>query len=198
MTALWKERIYDRLLEGIRVDLDALFSRAEGQRIQIHICAGKGSNFLRASFPNIWISIRHLQPNITNCISFELGFRLVPSLSCMQSVTFSTGTTKIFHQIQVSFDDFQKVQQNSSQTCPSCCTTFDAISTFTSSPVAVAWFSNTAKFLVWAFCFQLSSFFHEMRWGCHWNRQLSFPFLVVSDLLYWAVEIYQQDMPSGK
>ena len=41
MTALWKERIYDRLLEGSRVDLDALFSRAEGQRIQIHICAGE-------------------------------------------------------------------------------------------------------------------------------------------------------------
>ena len=29
----------------------------------------------------------------------------------MQSVTFSTGTTKIFHQIQVTFDDVRKVQQ---------------------------------------------------------------------------------------
>jgi len=40
------------------------------------------------------------------------SFRRSMSSSCMHTATFSTEKTKVFHQIQVYFDDFGKVQHN--------------------------------------------------------------------------------------
>jgi len=65
---------------------------------------------------------------------------------------------KIFHQIHVVLMISEKYSTKSSRRPPKCWTTSDAISAFTSSPVAVAKISNIAKFLAWAFRLQFSSF----------------------------------------
>ena len=131
---------------------------------------GKRSNY-RRSFPNIWTIVRHLQLKITNFSSFEHVFwpRLVPMVDefIFQAICniLDWNNKTIFHQIQVCFDDIGKVgyNTNSLRSPPRCWTTFDAISTFTSSPASVARFSNKQNFLLELFApnFQV---FLRIRW----------------------------------
>ena len=104
----------------------------------------------------------------------------------------------IFHQIQVVLMISVKYSTNSSRNPPRSWTNSNAVSTFNSSPVA--WHNlYIEKFPAWAFRCQLSSFStNALRLSIKSKIVLPFLVLVVSDYLYWVVEICQQDMPGGK
>ena len=161
-----------------------IFTCTRADNPDSHMCWGREVTFWELLFQHS-DKYRHLllQPNIANCNSSELGFRIVLSLSCMQSVTFSTGKTKILHQIQVSFDDFQKVQQKFLTHLSKLFHNFRCYITIHFITSRCGKILEHSKISCLSFLLPIVKFFHEMRWGCHWNRQLSFPFLVVSDLL---------------
>ena len=120
----------------------------------------------------VLVSNKHLAPE-----SFR---RSMSSSSYCNILNWNNKMT--FHQICFLLMISGKYSTDSSWSPSMCWTTSDTVSTFTSSPAAVEGFSNIAKFPAWAFLFQLWSFnLIRMRWGCQWNRRLSFPFLVVSD-----------------
>jgi len=109
--------------------------RVENPDSHIYVL-GKRSNYLRASFPTFGYIIRHLQPKITNCISFEhvVGPSIVPKLdesSYMQSATFSSGTTTgFFIKSKFVLMISGKYSTDSSRGPPTCWRTSNAISSF--------------------------------------------------------------------
>ena len=150
----------------------------------------------------LWIIVRHLQPKsqillVSNTYLAPDLFRRSMSSSFMQSATFFDWNNKTtFHQIQVCFDDFGKLLHKFLTKPSKALNNFRCYINIHSITSRHGKILEQAKFPAWAFRFQLSSFFtNALR--CQWNRRLSFHFFVVSDWLYWVVEICQQDIPGG-
>ena len=140
---------------------------------------------------------------IANCISSKhvIGPRIITKVdefilhACCNILDWNN--SKLFHQIQVGFNDFRKVQHKFLTKLSKLLNNFQCyinIHVITSRRGKIL---NRAKSPAWAFRFWMWSFsMNALR--CQWNWQFPFFFLVVSDQLYWVVEICQQDMPSWK
>jgi len=123
---------------------------------------------------------------ITNFISFEhvFGPRVVPKVDefifhAIRNILDWNNKT-IFHQIQVWFDDFGKLQHKFLTKPSKVLNNFRCYINIRSITSRRGKILEQAKFPAWAFRFQLSSFFtNALR--CQWNRRLSSPFFVVSN-----------------
>jgi len=123
------------------------------------------------------------------------------SSSFMQSATFLDWNKKtIFTKSKFVLMISGKYSANSLRSSPRCWTTSDAISTSTSSPAAVARFSNKQNFLLELFASfsSFSKFFHDCAEASVKSTVVLALLCSLRLTLYWVVEICQQDILGGK
>jgi len=110
----------------------------------------------------------------------ESTFRRSMSSSFMQSAAFSSEKTKgFFTKSTFVLMISGKYSTNSARSHPRCWTTSDAISTFISSPAAVARFSNIAINFCLNFSIPIVKFFHDAL-RVSMNSTIVFPLTLLS------------------